>query len=73
MHVHAHLFYHEIIGFNSGYTFKHKNGKQAIYVQDSFAVKPLENTGTDRTKSVEMEPESSELVRNMVESKGQSI
>jgi hypothetical protein len=73
MHVHAHLFYNEIIGFNSGYTFKHKNGKQAIYIHDVYPVKALDNTGTDRTKSVEMDPESSELVRKMVESKGQTI
>lgn len=73
MHVHAHLFHNEIIGFGGGYTFKHKNGKQAIYVHDSYSVKPLEDTGTDRTKSVEMDPDSQSLVTNMIESKGQAI
>lgn len=73
MNLHAHLFYNEIIGFNAGYTFTHKNGKQAIYVHEAYPVKPLDNTGTDRTKTVEMDPESSELVRHIVESKGQTI
>ena len=73
MNIHAHLFHNEIIGFNAGYTFRHKNGQEAVYIHDVYPVKALENTGTDRTKTVEMDPESSDLVQKIAESKGQTL
>lgn len=73
MNIHSHLFHHEIIGFTAGYMFTSKNGNKAIYIQDVYPAVALENTGQDRTKSVEMEPESSELNRKIAESRGQVV
>lgn len=73
MNIHAHLFSNEIIGFNAGNAFKHKSGKQAIYIHDVYPVDPIEDTLADRSKSVEMDPESSELTRKLAESRGQTI
>lgn len=73
MNIHAHLFSNEIIGFNAGYVFKHSTGRQAIYIHDVYPVDPIEDTTADRSKSVEMDPESSELTRKLAESRGQII
>jgi proteasome lid subunit RPN8/RPN11 len=73
MNIHAHLFLNEVIGFNAGHAFKHKSGKQAIYIHDVYPVDPIEDTLADRSKSVEMDPESSELTRKLAESRGQTI
>jgi len=48
MIIHSHLFSNEIIGFGAGKQFKHKSGKQAIYVHDAYPAKALENTPHDR-------------------------
>jgi len=48
MIIHSHLFSNEIIGFGAGKQFKHKSGKQAIYVHDAYPAKALENTPYDR-------------------------
>lgn len=73
MHVHAHLFTNEVIGFAAGYSFTDKYQAQCIYVQDVYPVKPLEDTGMDRAKSVEMDPESSAFVIRLAESRNQTI
>lgn len=73
MNIHAHLFSNEIIGFNAGHVFTHTNGKKAIYFHDVYPVDPIEDTEADRSKSVEMNPESSELNRKLAESRGQTI
>lgn len=73
MHIHSHLFLNEVIGFLGGYLFTHKNGKQAVYIHEAYTVDPLENTGTDRTKSVEMDPTSSENVHKRANSRGQVL
>lgn len=73
MNIHSHLFYNEVIGFNAGYVFKSKSGSQAILIQDVYPALAIENTGQDRSKSVEMDPESSELNRKLAESRGQTI
>lgn len=73
MNIHAHLFSNEIIGFGGGQFFTHKSGRQALYIHDVYKVDPLENTGADRSKSVEMAPESSESARKLAEIRGQTI
>ena len=73
MSIHSHLFYNEVIGFNAGFTFTSKSGGQAIFIQDVYPAVALEYTGQDRSKSVEMDPESSELNRKLAESRGQTI
>lgn len=73
MNIHSHLFYNEVIGFNAGYVFKSKSGNKAILIQDVYPALALEHTGQDRSKSVEMDPESSELNRKLAESRGQTI
>ena len=73
MNIHAHLFSNEIIGFNAGHIFKHRSGKQALYIHDVYPVSPIEDTAADRSKSVEMDPESSQRVQRLAESRGQTI
>lgn len=73
MNIHSHLFHHEVIGFNAGYVFTSKSGSQAVYIHDVYPAVALENTFQDRTKSVEMDPESSELNRKLAETRGQTI
>lgn len=73
MNIHAHLFSNEIIGFVAGHVFTHKSGKPAIYFHDAYPVDAIENTEHDRSRSVEMDPESAELNRKLAESRGQSI
>ena len=73
MNIHSHLFHHEVIGFNAGYVFTSKNRNQAVYIHDVYPAVALENTFQDRTKSVEMDPESSELNRKLAETRGQTI
>lgn len=73
MNLHAHLFSNEIIGFGAGHVFQHINGKQAIYFHEAYPVEPIEDTEADRSKSVEMNPESSEFARKLAESRSQTI
>lgn len=73
MHFQSHLFSNEIIGFLAGHSFTHKNGKQAIYIQNAYPINALENTGKDRSKSVEMDCESSNQVKVNAEKRGQVI
>ena len=73
MHVHAHLFSNEVIGYNAGYMFNHINGKQGIYYHDGYPVVAVENTGEDRTKTVEMDPTSAEENSRLAESRGQTV
>ena len=73
MNIHAHLFSNEVIGFNAGNVFEHQSGQKAVFVEDVYPVNPIEDTTADRSKSVEMDPESSELNRKLAESRGQTI
>lgn len=58
MSIHAHLFSNEIIGFNSGHLVRLKEGRTALFLSEVLPVDPLEGTGVDRSKTVEMDPES---------------
>lgn len=59
MNLHAHLFSNEIAGYNSGVAFKLQNDKALIVLQETLPCRPLEGTGVDRSKTVEIDPESS--------------
>jgi hypothetical protein len=73
MSIYAHLFAYEIIGFIAGHSYKNKDGKRAIFVEEAYPVEPMEDLGVDRTKTVEMDPESSSLVKNIANGRGQKI
>ena len=73
MNIHSHLFSNEIIGFWAGQPFTHKNGKPSIYIHDVYPVAPIEDTCFDRSKSVEMDPEGSEIARKLIESRDQKL
>ena len=73
MNVHAHLFTNEIIGYNWGYILKAPQDKNILVVHDSNICQPLEDIGADRTKTVEMNPESARLAYNKALNRDQSI
>lgn len=74
MHIHAHLFKTEIIGYVAGYFFTMKSTskhtqKQVLYIHETIPCESLEQGEgpnndpeniaiTDRSKNVEMDPES---------------
>lgn len=72
MNVHAHLFRHEIIGYNCGYFYEVGNS-QHMFIHDSNVCRPLENIKADRTKTVEMDPESARMASDRATKKGQHI
>jgi len=65
MNLHAHLFRTEIIGFISGYYIDNQD-KKCLFIEDANIVEPLESNRYDRTKSVEMEPNSSHSVSHKI-------
>ena len=46
---------------------------KAIYIHDAYPAKPVENTLLDRSKSVEMDPESCNEITTIAESRGQKL
>ncbi|CAI2387394.1 unnamed protein product [Moneuplotes crassus] len=73
MNIHAHLFSNEIIGFCGGQEFRHKSGKKALYIHDAYPTKAIEDVCYDRTKSVEMDPESLQATARLIESRNQIV
>lgn len=73
MSIHAHLFSYEIIGFVVGHPFKTKNGDEAMFIEEAYAVESDENITTDRYKSVEMNPTAMSLAIGVANSRGQKI
>ena len=58
MNIHAHLFSNEIIGYNAGHLIRLDGDRSSIFLHDVIPCQPLEGTGVDRSKTVEMNPES---------------
>ncbi len=73
MNIHAHLFSNEIIGLGGGLEFKHKKGKKALYIHDAYPAKAVEDVDYDRTKSVEMQPESHQATAKIIETRKQIV
>jgi len=44
-----------------------------VFLNDVYNLKPLEGTGVDRAKTVEMDPESAQQAQKTSESKNQTI
>jgi len=60
MNLHAHLFSNEIIGYNAGQLIRLEKDRTAVFLNEVYNLKPLEGTGVDRSKTVEMDPESAQ-------------
>lgn len=73
MNLHAHLFSHEIIGYNAGQLIRLDKDRTAVFLNEVYHVKPLDIPGMDRSKTVEMDPESSQNACRLAESKKQTI
>lgn len=72
MNFHAHLFTNEIIGYNCGYVANNKNQK-FLYIQDANICQALENIEADRSKTVEMDPESAREASNKAHDRDQNV
>jgi len=72
MNVHAHLFTNEIIGYNWGFVVNEEKHKH-LFIQDSNICQSMEDIEADRTKTVEMEPESAKFAHEKAVSRGQSV
>ena len=72
MNVHAHLFKSEIIGYTSGYVVKEGNS-QMLFSYDALMCQPLGNIDADRTKTVEMDPDSGSMAMMKAAERGQDI
>jgi len=59
MNIHAHLFSHEIIGYNAGQLIWLDKERTAVFLNEVYNLKPLDIPGLDWAKTVEMDPESS--------------
>ena len=73
MSIHAHLFSFDIIGFIAGHPFTTKDMKKAIFVEEAYPVEPENSCNDDRTKTVEMNAESSTLAQGIASGRGQKI
>lgn len=73
MNVHAHLFTNEIIGYTWGYVVKTSETQTILIIHDCNVWSPLEDIGADRTKTVEMDPESARLAHEKATDRSQLI
>ncbi len=74
INIHSHLYKSEVIGFVSGYRSTLKStGQQIIFIHNIYPGDPLEDTGEDIRKNVEIDPKSAENISQMSEERGQEI
>lgn len=72
MNVHAHLFSNEIIGYNCGHVVN-EDECQMMFTYDALMWEPLPNIDADRTRTVEMDPDSGSMAMVKASERGQEI
>mmetsp|Transcript_15024 Transcript_15024/g.17347 ORF Transcript_15024/g.17347 Transcript_15024/m.17347 type:complete len:139 (+) Transcript_15024:397-813(+) len=76
MNFHAHLFKTEIIGYVSGYiinTLNSPENRKILIIQDANICRGLDDINVDRTKTVELDPESAREQYRKIEERNQDL